>query len=99
MATRRLFGKAWFSVDLSESVPINPYPSFEKMATVRNGKKEYSLHKLPKPENKQAVAALCADAKRFFSQSSTKDTIAISSEWCTYCVHKGNCMNPFLTGN
>ena len=99
MAMRRLFGKAWFSADLSGSVPVNPYRSFEQIAAVRNGRKMYSLHKLPKPENAQAADALCADTKRFLNRSGTKDVMAISAEWCTYCVHKGNCLKPFLTGS
>ena len=99
MTMRRLFGKAWFSADLSESVPVNPYPTFEKIASVRYGKKEYSLHKLPKPENKQFTSALCADTKAFLTQSSADDAKAISAEWCTYCVHRGNCMKPFLTSS
>lgn len=35
MAMRRLFGKAWFSAELSGAVPVNLYPSFEKMAAVQ----------------------------------------------------------------
>lgn len=69
------------------------------MAAVRYGRKEYSLHRLPKPENERAAAALLADTGRFLNQSGAEEAMAIPSEWCTCCVHKGNCMKPFLTGH
>lgn len=99
MQMRKLFGAAKFIVDASEVERRNPYDGFERL-TVRNGwKKVYSLHKVPRPEAQPLADALRAEAKRYINQTGGRDKTAIPSGWCLYCVHRGNCMEPFLRGD
>lgn len=96
MQMRKLFGSAKFVVDVSEVERKNPYGRFEELA-VRNGwKKEYSLHKLPKPDVLPMADDLRTEAKKYINQVQGKDKTAIPSDWCTYCVHRGTCMESFL---
>ena len=98
MQMRKLFGSAKFVVDVSEVERKNPYDEFEKLA-VRNGwKKEYSLHSLPRPDVQPDVDTLRNEAKQYINQVLATDKCAIPSDWCTYCVHRGNCMESFLRG-
>ncbi len=93
---RKLFGSAKFVVDVSEVERKNPYAEFEQLA-VRNGwKKEYSLHKLPQPDVQPIADMLRGETKQYINQTCGKDKTAIPSDWCTYCVHRGNCMESFL---
>lgn len=98
MQMRKLFGTAKFVVDVSEVERKNPYGEFEQLA-VRNGwKKEYSLHKLPHPDVQPMVDTLRGEAKQYINNSHGKDKAAIPSDWCTYCVHRGTCMESYLRG-
>jgi len=98
MQVRKLFGSAKYVVDVSEVERKNPYSEFEQLA-IRNGwKKEYSLHKLPQPDALPMADTLRGAAKRYINQTCGKDKTAIPSDWCTYCVHRGNCMESFLQG-
>ena len=102
---RRLFGAAKFFVDISESGPKNPYSKFETL-TYRNyprKKKEYSLYKLPNPDDKPQEQPLADElrneAKQYINQVKSKEKTAIPSDWCIYCVHRGTCMEPYLAGD
>lgn len=98
MQTRKLFGSAKFVVDVSEVECKNPYIDFEQLA-VRNGwKKEYSLRKLPKPEVQPLVDDLRGATKVYINQSAGSEKVAIPSDWCIYCVHRGTCMEFYLRG-
>lgn len=101
MQMRRLFGKAKFMVDISEIERKNPYGSFEALARRKYPLKEYSLHRLPKPEvspkSRPLAKSLCDAARQYINQPQ-RDRAAIPSDWCAYCVHKGTCMEPFLAG-
>lgn len=98
MRMRKLFGAALFSIDVSEVERKNPYAEFEAIAKREGWKKTYSLHKLPKPEDQEQADILRAAAKQYINQTCGKDKTAIPSDWCTYCVHRGNCMESFLRG-
>lgn len=98
MQTRKLFGAALFSVDVSEVERKNPYTEFEAIARREGWKKTYSLHRLPMPEDQEKADILRAAAKQYINQTRGKDKTAIPSDWCTYCVHRGNCMESFLRG-
>lgn len=98
MQTRKLFGAALFSVDVSEVERKNPYTEFESMVRREGWEKIYPLHRLPKPEEQSKANILCTAAKRYINQTCGKDKEAIPSDWCTYCVHRGNCMESFLRG-
>ena len=96
MQMRKLFGAALFSVDISEVERKNPYCKFEEL-TERNGwKKTYRLHKFLRLEDQARTDALRGEVKEYLNQTCGKDKAAISSDWCTYCVHRGNCMESFL---
>lgn len=96
MQMRKLFGAALFSVDVSEVEKKNPYDQFESLTKREGWKKIYSLYKLPKSDNQVLADSLCGEAKEYINQTCGKDKAAISSDWCTYCVHRGNCMESFL---
>lgn len=102
MQMRKLFGSAKFVVDISEVERKNPYEKFEDLAVQNGQKKEYSLYKLPQPEKHSQDQILSEqlrnDAKQYIDQTLSKDKTAIPSDWCTYCVHRGMCMEPFLSG-
>lgn len=99
MQIRKLFGTAKFVVDVSEIEIKNPYEKFERLATRTGWKKDYSLHKLPKPEAAIPAEDLCKETLQYINQTISKDKTAIPSDWCTYCVHRGNCMESFLCGD
>ena len=94
--TRKLFGTALFSVDISEVEIKNPYHEFEALTRRDGWKKIYSLRKLPKPENQMPVDILRGETKNYLNQTFGKGKTAIPSDWCIYCVHRGNCMESFL---
>lgn len=96
MQVRKFFGTALFSVDVSEVERKNPYGEFEGLAKREGWKKIYPLHKLPKPEDQALANKLRGEAKEYINQTCGKDKTAIPSDWCTYCVHRGNCMESFL---
>ena len=98
MKTRKLFGAALFSVDVSEVERKNPYTEFEALTRREGWKKIYPLHKVPKPEDQERADILRAATKQYINQTCGKDKTAIPSDWCTYCVHRGNCMESFLRG-
>ena len=98
MQIRKLFGAALFSVDVSEDERKNPYIEFEAITRRAGWKKIYSLHKVPLQEDKEKADILRAAAKQYINQTCGKDKTAIPSDWCTYCVHRGNCMESFLHG-
>lgn len=102
MQIRKQFGLAKYIIDISENEIKNPYAKFESLTTTVWPKKEYSLHKLP-PQNPQPAQqtladALRAEARDYINQTITTDKTAIPSDWCTYCVHRGMCVEPFLIG-
>ena len=88
-------------IDITESEPKNPYESFENLAKREYPQKIYSLHGLPKPDKKPAdktrADELCNTAKQYINQVYGKDKTAIPADWCHYCVHRGVCMESFLT--
>lgn len=96
MQMRKLFGAALFSIDISEVEKKNPYGQFEALTKREGWKKIYSLNKLPKPDNQALADSLRGEAKEYLNQTCGEDKAAISSDWCTYCVHRGNCMESFL---
>lgn len=96
MQMRKLFGTAKFVVDTSEIERKNPYSRFESLAVKNGWRKEYSLHKLPQPEDLPLSDELRNEVKLYVNQGQGKDKTAIPSDWCTYCVHRGNCMESFL---
>ena len=101
MEIRKQFGAAKFVIDVSEVERINPYREFESIAKLNYPKKEYSLHKLPCPSvhpNEQAAAdKLRENVKEYINSTACSDNSAISADWCTYCVHRGTCMQSYLT--
>lgn len=98
MQIRKLFGAAKFVVDISEVECKNPYTEFEKLAVRKDWKKEYSLHKLPSPDKQPLVDTLCVGAEKYINQLGGNQKTAIPSDWCSYCVHKDTCMEPYLRG-
>lgn len=98
MDVRKRFGAALFAIDVSEAERKNPYPAFEALARKDGWKKTYSLHSLPFPEKQAKADLLRSEAMQYLNQTVRKDRTAIPSDWCIYCVHRGNCMESFLCG-
>lgn len=102
MRIRKLFGMAKYSVDISESEIRNPYTAFDQLTTTSWPQKDYSLHKIPMQattSSHQTIAdALRSDTKDYINQVVDNDKAAVAAEWCTYCTHKGLCLEPFLLG-
>ncbi|MCF0133707.1 MAG: hypothetical protein HUJ72_07555, partial [Blautia sp.] len=102
MQIRKQFGLAKYVIDISEAEVKNPYTKFESLTTTAWPNKEYSLHKLPpqdpSPAQQGLADALRSDTKEYVNQTLNADKTAIPSDWCTYCVHRGMCMEPFLMG-
>ena len=102
MQKRKLFGAAKFVVDISEREIVNPFGSFECLANRQYPNKEYSLHSIPTTEqalkNPKAVEKFRADIKDYINQTKTQDKVAIAADWCSYCPHRGMCVEPYLTG-
>ena len=102
MQIRKQFGLAKYVIDISDTETKNPYEKFEALATTAWPKKEYSLHKLPpqnhRPDQKSLVDDLRNEVKNYVNQTQSTDKTAIPSDWCTYCVHRGMCMEPYLVG-
>lgn len=102
MQIRKQFGLAKYIIDISEVEIKNPYTKFDSLTTTSWPKKKYSLHNLP-PQNPQPmqqplVDELRAETRDYINQTISTDKTAIPSSWCTYCVHRGMCMEPFLVG-
>lgn len=98
MKMRKCFGAALFAVDVSEVERKNPYQEFEALVRREGWKKIYPLHGLPLPGNQAKADTLRNEAKQYLNQTCRKDKTAIPSDWCIYCVHRGNCMESFLRG-
>ena len=98
MQMRKLFGTAKFVVDVSEVERKNPYTNFENLANRNGWNKDYSLHRLPKSNDSARTTELIKETLQYINQTVDKDKTAIPSDWCTYCVHRGNCMESFLCG-
>lgn len=99
MEIRKLYGNALYNIDITEIEPKNPFAEFEALADQKYPKKTYSLHKLDSitdPSKKAYLARYYAEIKQYLNQVTSEDKTAISSDWCMYCTHKGNCMEPFL---
>lgn len=103
MQVRRQFGAAKFIVDITEVENKNPYDSFESLTFRKYPQKEYSLHKLPRPDGKpqeqHLVEQLRNEAKQYINQLQGKDKTAIPSDWCAYCSKRGLCVESFLAGD
>ena len=96
MQMRKLFGAALFAVDVSEVERKNPYGKFEELTKREGWKKLYPLHKLPKSEHTELAESLRGEVKDYLNHVFGKDKTAIASDWCAYCVHRGNCVESFL---
>ncbi len=94
MHVREQFGLARFDIDITDFEPVNPYPIFEEKAVRKYPQKTYSLHRIPKAEA-AGSKDLCDGARQYLNEPAPEDERAVVSEWCTYCVQKGICLEPF----
>ena len=96
MRIRRLYGKARFDIDISEFEPKNPYGAFERLCKRNFPQKTYSLHRVPKLASAGGGEALLQDALSYVRESRERDRTPVAGEWCDYCTHRGNCLEPYL---
>ncbi len=104
VALRTLFGKAKFDIDITESELRHPYKSFEALTYYpKPSVKSYSLHKIPindrKAQNKALLLRLKGEAQDYLNQKTNSSNSAMSSDWCTFCTHRGKCIEPYLKNN
>lgn len=92
MQFRKIFGNALFLEDLQDLPPKHEYDIFEKLAEDKDGKRNYSTHKVPTKEDKQLTEC----ALRYINDSDSN--MERAGSWCTYCANKNICLKPFAQG-
>ena len=92
LSARYAFGKAAFTINISDSEPKNPYLQFEQLADRKFPKKTYSYYNVAKERNS---SDLLDEMKAYLNQTSAQENIAIPSDWCTFCPQKGVCVEAF----
>lgn len=89
MELRRTFGTAEFFEDLQEPPQKHHYSVFENLATIKQGKKSYSTHRIPKTEEKILINCVTN-----YLNESDKNYDRTGS-WCMYCPDKEICLSPY----
>ena len=96
MKIRKLFGNAYYKMEISDKEPVNPYSAFEGFAERSFPYKVYSLHRIPEASVKVKADALKKDMSNYLNETFSSDKSAVPSDWCTYCVHSDVCMESYL---
>lgn len=94
MKMRQLFGRARFDVENTASSAAELPGAFENL--LKNHKKTYSLHALPKPEERgkgPVRDALLAAAMDYLNHSATPEQRA--GEWCYHCGNRDICLRSY----
>ncbi len=89
MQFRRIFGYAEFLEDLQELPEKHLYKAFENLTSIKEGKKSYSVHSVPKVEDKQLSNSLL----KYINES--EDNNEHVGSWCIYCSDKDICMASY----
>ena len=88
MAFRKIFGKAEFLEELNNLPRLHKYPDFEKLSTIKQDKKSYSLHRA-KNEN----SALIGCVLHYLNE--TDSNFEHAGSWCAFCPDKGICLAAY----
>lgn len=89
MMLRKVFGEAEFFEELQDSPVRHNYPEFERLVRIKEGKKSYSTHRVPKTEDKELVKCVLDYL------NSTGDSFERAGTWCVFCPDKGVCLSAF----
>lgn len=89
MELRKVFGEAEFFEELQDSPVRHNYPEFERLVRIKEGKKSYSTHRVPKAEDKELVRCVLDYL------NTTGDNFERAGNWCVFCPNKGVCLSAF----
>ena len=89
MEFRRIFGNAEFFEDLQKLPRNHTYEAFENLAKVKDGKKSYSVHSVPKTENKQLTDCVL----KYINESA--ENAYHAGSWCMYCPDRNICLASY----
>ncbi len=87
MNLRKVFGRADFLEDLQDLPAKHPYSQFEKLAKIKDGKKSYSTHSIPKTEDKRLVESMINYI------NSSQGNGERPGSWCSFCPNNGLCLS------
>ena len=93
MKLRRVFGEAEFLEEIQDSPVRHTYPEFERLVRIKEGKKSYSTHRIPKTEDKTLVKCVLEYL------NATSDNSERTGNWCIYCPDKGVCLSAYQEKN
>ena len=93
MKLRRVFGEAEFLEEIQDSPVRHTYPEFERLVRIKEGKKSYSTHRIPKTEDKTLVKCVLEYL------NATSDNSERTGNWCIYCPDKGVCLSAYEEKN
>jgi len=99
MTIRKLYGNAYYRMEISDKEPVNPYSAFEGFAERSFPYKVYSLHKIPQASTTDRAVDLKQGMSDYLNETFSSDKSAVASDWCTYCVHSDVCMEAHLQSN
>ena len=89
MALRKIFGTAEFLEDLWNLPKRHEYTEFERLATMKQDKKSYSLHSVKKAEDSSLVRCVLDylnESDRNFERAGS---------WCAFCPDNGICLSAY----
>lgn len=89
MSIRERFGTAWFGEELNGHPTKHSIEAFEKKTELKEGKKVYSLKKIPEQEDNSLSAGL-------IDYLNAPGDDARVGEWCIYCPDKAICLQPYI---
>ena len=90
MQLRKTFGDAWFKEDLQDAPSKHMYVVFEELASFEEGKKIYSMHKVPpKEEDKRLAQSTLA-----YMNEADGNMERVGS-WCVFCPNRNLCLESF----
>lgn len=93
MLLRENFGNALFTEDGQDYPARHPLPAFEALTKWEEGKKVYTVHSIPKTENKDLIEATL----KYINEED--ENMARAGSWCTFCPNKGICLESFAAAN
>ncbi len=89
MDLRKMFGGAEFLEDLQDLPARHKYPQFEQLAKIKDGKKSYSTHSVPKNESK-ALLECTIDYLNDVGNNAER-----AGSWCAFCPDNGICLAAY----
>lgn len=89
MSIRERFGMAWFGEELNDHSTKHSINAFDNKTELKEGKKVYSLNKIPEQEDSALSAGLIG-----YLNAPGDD--ARVGDWCIYCPDKVICLKSYI---